>query len=33
MSDILTDLSAPALGEGVYRQLGFQEYCRMSHYQ
>jgi GNAT superfamily N-acetyltransferase len=26
-------LHASRLGEGVYRRLGFQEYCRMSHYQ
>jgi GNAT superfamily N-acetyltransferase len=26
-------LHASPLGEGVYRRLGFQEYCRMSHYR
>lgn len=26
-------LHASPKGEGVYRRLGFQEYCRMSHYQ
>ena len=26
-------LHSSPLGEGVYRRLGFQEYCRMSHYQ
>ena len=25
-------LHASSMGERVYRQLGFQEYCRMSHY-
>jgi GNAT superfamily N-acetyltransferase len=25
-------LHASPMGEGVYRQLGFQEYCEMSHY-
>jgi GNAT superfamily N-acetyltransferase len=25
-------LHASSMGQGVYRQLGFQEYCRMSHY-
>jgi GNAT superfamily N-acetyltransferase len=26
-------LHASRLGESVYRRLGFEEYCRMSHYQ
>ena len=26
-------LHASPMGLGVYRRLGFQEYCRMSHYQ
>jgi GNAT superfamily N-acetyltransferase len=26
-------LGASPLGLGVYRRMGFQEYCRMSHYQ
>jgi GNAT superfamily N-acetyltransferase len=26
-------LHASPMGEGVYRRLGFQEYCKMSHYR